>query len=72
MDTNTIENSTVSDEFQQSSIELRDYQQELAGLAFEGSNTIIYAGTNAGKTYIALKVIENHLEKNTSGEFILS
>lgn len=68
MDTNTGEEPTAAIGSQQSLIHLRDYQQELAVLALKGVNTIIYAGTNAGKTYVALKVVENHLEKNTTGK----
>ncbi|XP_063403919.1 interferon-induced helicase C domain-containing protein 1-like [Mytilus trossulus] len=70
MDTNTGEETTAAIGSQQSLIHLRDYQQELAVLALKGVNTIIYAGTNAGKTYVALKVVENHLEKNTTGKVV--
>lgn len=68
MDTNSDGDATVTDGFEKSLIHLRDYQQELAVLALKGKNTIICAGTNAGKTYVALKVIESHLEKNTTGK----
>ncbi|CAC5377971.1 IFIH1 [Mytilus coruscus] len=70
MDSNSGEDVTVTDGLQQSSIHLRDYQQELAVLALKGDNTLICAGTNAGKTYVALKVIESHLEKNTTGKVV--
>ncbi|VDI64067.1 interferon-induced helicase C domain-containing protein 1 [Mytilus galloprovincialis] len=45
-------------------IKLRMYQQELAKIALKGENTIICAGTNAGKTYVAFHVIESHLLTN--------
>ncbi|CAC5397214.1 DDX58 [Mytilus coruscus] len=45
-------------------IQLRNYQQELADIALKGENTMICAGTNAGKTYVAFHVIESHLLKN--------
>lgn len=48
-------------------IKLRMYQQELAEIALRGENTIICAGTNAGKTYVAFHVIESHLLKNPKG-----
>lgn len=50
-------------------IKLRLYQQELAEIALKGENTIICAGTNAGKTYVAFHVIENHLLTNPKGIF---
>ncbi|CAG2184719.1 IFIH1 [Mytilus edulis] len=70
MGTNSVEDATVTDGIEKSLIHLRDYQQELAVLALKGENTIICAGTNAGKTYVALKVIESHLEKNTTGTVV--
>ncbi|VDH88963.1 ATP-dependent RNA helicase DDX58 [Mytilus galloprovincialis] len=69
-DTHSDEDATIPDGFQKSLINLRDYQQELADLALKGVNTIVCAGTNAGKTYVALKVIESHLEKNTAGKVV--
>ncbi|XP_071133756.1 uncharacterized protein [Mytilus edulis] len=69
-DTHSDEDATITDGFQKSLINLRDYQQELADLALKGVNTIVCAGTNAGKTYVALKVIESHIEKNTAGKVV--
>lgn len=48
-------------------VELRSYQQELAEIALKGENTIICAGKNAGKTYVAFHVMESHLLKNPRG-----
>jgi ATP-dependent helicase YprA (DUF1998 family) len=48
-------------------IDLRDYQRELAEIALKGKNTIMCAGTNAGKTYVAFHIIEDHLLKNPKG-----
>lgn len=52
-------------------ITLRKYQQELAELALKGENNIILAGTNAGKTYVAFHIIENHLIKNPEGKLCI-
>ncbi|CAG2250688.1 DDX58 [Mytilus edulis] len=40
---------------------LRNYQIELAEIALRGENTIIYAESGAGKTYVSFHVIEKHL-----------
>jgi hypothetical protein len=39
----------------------------LAEIALKGKNTIMCAGTNAGKTYVAFHIIEDHLLKNPKG-----
>ena len=52
-------------------ITLRKYQQELAKLALKGENTIILVGTNAGKTYVAFHIIENHFIKNPEGKLFI-
>jgi replicative superfamily II helicase len=41
----------------------------IAKIALKGENTIILAGTNAGKTYVAFHIIENHLLKNPDGKY---
>ncbi|XP_063444871.1 antiviral innate immune response receptor RIG-I-like [Mytilus trossulus] len=51
-------------------VELRHYQSELAEIALRGENTIMCAGTNAGKTYVAFHVIEGHLLKNPRGKVV--
>ncbi|CAG2251237.1 IFIH1 [Mytilus edulis] len=49
-------------------INLRQYQKELAEIALTGKNTVICAGTNSGKTYIAFHIIEDHLIKHPEGK----
>ncbi|XP_063446937.1 antiviral innate immune response receptor RIG-I-like [Mytilus trossulus] len=49
---------------------LRSYQQELAAIALKGENTIICAGQNAGKTYVAFHVIESHLLNHPRGKVV--
>lgn len=51
-------------------MKLRNYQFELAEIALKGENTIVCAGTNAGKTYVALHVIENHLLKTPEAKVL--
>ncbi|CAG2251233.1 CSKMT [Mytilus edulis] len=53
-------------------IELRKYQEELVEIAVSGQNTIICAGTNAGKTYVAYHIIEDHLIKYPNGSRFLN
>ncbi|XP_052772055.1 antiviral innate immune response receptor RIG-I-like isoform X2 [Mya arenaria] len=43
------------------SLELRDYQIELAEDAIKGRNTIICAETGTGKTWVALHIVASHL-----------
>ena len=61
----------ISLEKKPSLITLRKYQQELAELALKGENTIILSGTNAGKTYVAFHIIENHFIKNPEGKLCI-
>ncbi|KAL3863241.1 hypothetical protein ACJMK2_005006 [Sinanodonta woodiana] len=43
-------------------LHLRNYQLELAEDALRGENTIICAETGSGKTWVALYIVEKHLE----------
>lgn len=52
-------------------LELREYQKELASVAVQGENTVIYAATGAGKTRVAFYVVKEHLEKNPTGKVAL-
>ncbi|XP_059177104.1 antiviral innate immune response receptor RIG-I-like [Physella acuta] len=47
------------------SLNLKDYQVELAQKALDGLNTVIVAPTGSGKTRVAIKIILQHLEKNS-------
>ncbi|XP_048249285.1 antiviral innate immune response receptor RIG-I-like [Haliotis rufescens] len=42
---------------------LRPYQEELAQPSLRGSNTIICAPTGSGKTFVAAKIMQEHLQK---------
>ncbi|XP_036117415.1 antiviral innate immune response receptor RIG-I [Molossus molossus] len=46
----------------------RNYQLELAFPALKGKNTIICAPTGCGKTFVALLICENHLQKFPQGQ----
>ncbi|XP_072904673.1 antiviral innate immune response receptor RIG-I [Hemitrygon akajei] len=49
-------------------LKLRAYQEELAGSAVAGDNTIICAPTGSGKTIVALHIAERHLRESFEGE----
>ena len=49
-------------------MKLRSYQTELAESAISGHNTIICAQTGTGKTWVALHITKEHLQKNPEGE----
>ncbi|KAK3735713.1 hypothetical protein QZH41_010147 [Actinostola sp. cb2023] len=48
---------------QNRTLQLREYQKELANPAINGRNTIICAPTNSGKTFVAMEIARLHLEK---------
>ncbi|XP_053406756.1 antiviral innate immune response receptor RIG-I-like isoform X2 [Mercenaria mercenaria] len=51
-------------------IELREYQMELATKGLEGSNVVVLAPTNTGKTRVACKIIQDHFQKRSQmGDF---
>ncbi|KAL5021809.1 hypothetical protein ScPMuIL_000964 [Solemya velum] len=43
-------------------LELRSYQMELAAHGLNGKNTLICAPTGSGKTHVAVKIIQDHLQ----------
>ncbi|XP_062594920.1 antiviral innate immune response receptor RIG-I-like [Saccostrea cucullata] len=51
-------------------LELRQYQQELAERALRGDNCIIISPTGSGKTVVAIRIIQYHLEKLEKGKKI--
>lgn len=51
--------------------ELRPYQQELAERALRGDNCVIIAPTGSGKTHVAIRIIQHHLEKLERGKKIV-
>ncbi|XP_052772293.1 antiviral innate immune response receptor RIG-I-like isoform X2 [Mya arenaria] len=59
--------SEYKDDFQNPKLCLRDYQYELAERAIKGENTIISAETGTGKTWVALHIVSEHLNKGTKG-----
>ncbi|XP_071170930.1 ATP-dependent RNA helicase DHX58-like [Mytilus edulis] len=61
-------NSKVSEKIfsQPKEIKLRDYQLELAEKALTGKNTVICADTGSGKTWVALHIVQEHLNSKES------
>lgn len=47
---------------------LRSYQVSVAEKCLSGENDIIILPTNAGKTFIAIKLILEHLESRRNGK----
>ncbi|VDI76991.1 Hypothetical predicted protein, partial [Mytilus galloprovincialis] len=47
-------------------IKLREYQLELAEKALTGKNTVICADTGSGKTWVALHIVQEHLNSKES------
>jgi ERCC4-related helicase len=58
---NLIFSILVDPESESNVLKLRDYQVELAKFANDGINTVICAPTGAGKTIVAINIMENHL-----------
>ncbi|VDI79162.1 ATP-dependent RNA helicase DDX58, partial [Mytilus galloprovincialis] len=51
---------------QSKEIKLREYQLELAEKALTGKNTVICADTGSGKTWVALHIVQEHLNSKES------
>jgi superfamily II DNA or RNA helicase len=49
-------------------LKLREYQLELAENAVLGRNTIICAETGSGKTWVALHIVQQHLQNARNGK----
>ncbi|CAG2229008.1 IFIH1 [Mytilus edulis] len=67
MDSDSGEEKYINDVFSQSKeIKLREYQLELAEKALNGKNTVICADTGSGKTWVALHIVQEHLNSKGS------
>ena len=51
-----------------SEIVLKDYELELAENAVAGKNTVVCAGTGTSKTWVALHVVKEHLNRASQGK----
>ncbi|XP_052100649.1 antiviral innate immune response receptor RIG-I-like isoform X3 [Mytilus californianus] len=60
---NDDQDSDTDNEIVKEELRLRGYQMELAEPALDHKNCIIVAPTGSGKTYVALKIIQDHMEK---------
>ncbi|XP_062594929.1 ATP-dependent RNA helicase DHX58-like [Saccostrea cucullata] len=58
----TLESASLEDKVTLESYEDRKYQNELAEPAQKGKNCIIIAPTGSGKTIVAVKIIQHHLQ----------
>ncbi|XP_052242186.1 antiviral innate immune response receptor RIG-I-like isoform X2 [Dreissena polymorpha] len=63
-DSETMEDTDVAGNFEDS---LEDFHLELAENALQGHNTIIWSPTNTGKTFVALKIMKDHLVNHPGG-----
>lgn len=52
-------------------IKLREYQLELAEKALTGKNTVICADTGSGKTWVALHIVQEHLNSKGSVKLVV-
>ncbi|XP_071167748.1 ATP-dependent RNA helicase DHX58-like isoform X2 [Mytilus edulis] len=62
--TDDLSSSDSDNEWKEDFI-LRNYQIELVKAALDSKNCIIVAPNGSGKTYVALKIIQDHFEKTT-------
>ncbi|XP_062594919.1 ATP-dependent RNA helicase DHX58-like [Saccostrea cucullata] len=58
-DSKSLANNDVSIK----TLELRQYQQEQAEQSLKGENCLIVSPTGSGKTYVAIRIIQNHLDE---------